>query len=89
VSKDFHTPECVLFVCCGGKCKKRGGKQLYKQLKSTVKGNSLKRQVKVIKTGCTDNCKKGPVVIQMPENIWHFQVGEDQAMSLLTSGYTP
>jgi (2Fe-2S) ferredoxin len=83
VSKYFsHTPECVLYVCCGGKCRKRGGKQLYKQLKSSVKEKSLKRKMQVIKTGCTDRCKMGPVVAVMPRNTWHTQLDEEKAMSL-------
>lgn len=83
MSKDFsHTPECILYVCCGRKCKKRGGKQLYKLLKSSAKEKSLKTTVQVIKTGCTDNCKMGPVVAVMPRNEWHIQLDEEKAMSL-------
>jgi len=52
-------------------------------LKSSVKENRLRRQVQVIKTGCTDNCKRGPVVAVMPKNEWNFEVTEEKAMSLL------
>jgi (2Fe-2S) ferredoxin len=84
VSKDFsHTPECVFYVCCGSKCKKRGGKHLYKQLKHSVKDKHLKRKVQVIKTGCTDHCKRGPVLAVMPGNEWYFEVDEEKAMTLL------
>ena len=84
MSKDFsHAPECILYACCGSKCKKRGGKHLYKQLKQSVKEKHLKRKVQVIKTGCTDNCKRGPVVAVMPNNEWQFEVSEEKAMSLL------
>lgn len=84
MSKDlFYVPGCVFYVCCGSKCKKRGGKELYKQMKGWVKENRLKRAVQVIKTGCTDNCKRGPVVALMPKNEWNFEVTEEKAMSLL------
>lgn len=84
MSKDFsHTPDCILYVCCGSKCKKRGGKHLHKQLKSSVKERHLKRMVQVIKTGCTDNCKRGPVIAVMPKNEWYFEVDEEKATSLL------
>jgi (2Fe-2S) ferredoxin len=82
MSKEF-IPDCVLYVCCGGKCKKRGGKEVYKSLKSAVKERRLKRQVQVIKTGCTDRCKHGPVVAVMPRNEWNLEVGEERAMMLL------
>jgi len=84
MSKDFpHTPECILYACCGSKCKKRGGNHQYKQLKRSVKEKNLERRVQVIKTGCTDNCKRGPVLVVMPKNEWHFNMNEEKAMSLL------
>ena len=84
MSKDFsHSPECILLACCGSKCKKHGGKHLYKQLKRSVKEKHLKGKVQVIKTGCTDHCKRGPVIAVMPKNEWHFEVNEEKAISLL------
>jgi NADH:ubiquinone oxidoreductase subunit E len=84
MSKDLaYTPECILYVCCGSKCKKRGGKHLYKQLKQSLKEKHLKRKVQVIKTGCTDHCKRGPVIAAMPKNEWHFEMNEGKAVSLL------
>lgn len=86
MSKDYHIqPECILYVCCGSKCKKRGGKLIYKQLKGAVKENHLKKQMKVIKTGCTDNCKHGPVITVMPRNEWHFHVDESKASAIFES----
>lgn len=38
--------------------------------------------MQVIKTGCTDRCKMGPVVAVMPENTWHMHLNEEKAMSL-------
>lgn len=38
--------------------------------------------MQVIKTGCTDRCKVGPIVAVMPDNEWHFRVGEEKAMLL-------
>lgn len=84
VSKDSSIrPECVLYVCCGSKCKKRGGKHLYKFLKSAVKENRLRPKVQVIKTGCADNCKAGPMIATMPENKWHKEMDEQKALKLL------
>lgn len=84
MSRDFsNRAKCIFYVCCGSKCKKRGGKHLYKQLKHAVKEKHLKRQVQVIKTGCTDNCKRGPVLAVMPKNEWHFEVDEGGAALLL------
>ncbi len=80
-----RTPECVFYVCCGSKCKARGGKHLLKQLKSEVKHSHLRKRVEVIKTGCTDRCKAGPVLAVMPGNEWHLQVDEQSAHRIFHS----
>jgi len=84
-----RSPDCVFYVCCGSKCKKSGGKHLYKQLKSEIKHRRLMHQVQVIKTGCTDRCKMGPVVAVMPKNDWHLQVREEMAVGLIDQYLTP
>ena len=38
--------------------------------------------MQVIKTGCTDHCKRGPVVAVMPKNEWHFEVVDEKACRL-------
>lgn len=83
MSKDLRAPECVLYVCCGGKCKKRGGKELYRSLKSEVKSRKQKHAVQVIKTGCTDRCKHGPIVALMPQNEWHQNVDQHRGRHIL------
>lgn len=55
---------------------------MYKQMKNWVKERSLKRRMQVIKTGCTDHCKRGPVVAVMPKNHWHFEVVDEKAFRL-------
>jgi NADH:ubiquinone oxidoreductase subunit E len=75
--------DCILYVCCGSKCRKRGGKDLYKQLKTVVKERSLKKIMQVIKTGCTDNCKTGPVIAVMPANEWHLHMDERKTAALV------
>jgi NADH:ubiquinone oxidoreductase subunit E len=82
--KDFsRAPECVLYVCCGSKCKAKGSKHLLKQLKSEVKHRHLKKAIEVIKTGCTDRCKDGPVISVMPMNEWHLHMDEQTAAKVL------
>ena len=56
---------------------------MYKQLKSSVKEEHLKRKVQIIKTGCTDHCKRGPVIAVMPKNDWPFEANDEKALSLL------
>ena len=82
MGKHLGAPDCVLYTCCGSKCKKKGGKHLYKSLKSRVKEAGLRRTVQVIKTGCTDRCKMGPVISVMPANQWFLEVTEENAFQI-------
>lgn len=88
MSKKIPNPDCVLYACCGSKCKKRGGKHIFKELKSRVKAAHLKGSIQVIKTGCTDRCKWGPVVAVMPENKWYLEVSSEQAVAILAAKIT-
>lgn len=72
----------MLYTCCGSKCKKAGGKKIYKSLKAEVKRQGLRKQIQVIKTGCTDRCKWAPVIAVMPANQWHLEVSQDRAAEI-------
>lgn len=62
---------------------------MYKHFKARVKGEQRKHALQVIKTGCTDRCKHGPVVAVMPQNEWHLEVSQehvDGLFALYTAG---
>jgi (2Fe-2S) ferredoxin len=82
MSKTFHIPEQVIYVCTGSKCKKRGGKEISKLFRSQIKDAGLKDQVEVIKTDCTDRCKFAPVMSLQPQNLWFHEVAEPRARQL-------
>lgn len=79
MSKSFNTPDKVIYVCTGSKCKKKGGKDNGKALRTFIKEAGLKGSVEVIKTDCTDRCDFAPVMCFQPENIWMHHVTEQQA----------
>ncbi|PRY16491.1 (2Fe-2S) ferredoxin [Pontibacter ummariensis] len=79
MSKSFKTPDKVIYVCTGSKCKKKGGKDLSKAFRSMIKEMGLKDQVEVVKTDCTDRCDFAPVVCMQPDNAWMPQMDENKA----------
>lgn len=82
MSKEKHTPPKIVYICTGGKCKKRGSKEISKLLRDYAEDHGWD-DVGVIKTHCTDNCKLGPVVCLQPDNTWHFHVDEHKAVAII------
>jgi NADH:ubiquinone oxidoreductase subunit E len=89
MSKNFHIPDQVIYVCTGSKCKKRGGKELGKLFRSQIKDAGLKDQAEVIKTDCTDRCKFAPVMSLQPQNLWFHDVTEIRARQLFQEQVLP
>jgi NADH:ubiquinone oxidoreductase subunit E len=88
MSKGFKTPEKVVYICTGSKCKKKGSKDIYKDLKSRLKDEGLNKEIEIIKTECTGRCKFAPVLSIQPANAWLRELNEgdvSQIMRILTS----
>lgn len=58
---------------------------MYKALRSEIKLRRLKRVIQVIKTGCTDRCKHGPILAVMPQNEWHHGVDEAKGRAIVNA----
>ena len=82
MSKVFKTPQQVIYVCTGSKCKKKGGKEISKLFRGMAKEAGFKDSVEIIKTDCTDRCKFAPVMSIQPQNIWLHDVNEFMAGQL-------
>ena len=58
------------------KCGHRNSLALAEELKSYVKEKGLKGKVRIVKSGCLDQCGNGPIACIMPENAWYKNVNE-------------
>ena len=88
MSKVFKTPQQVIYVCTGSKCKKKGGKELSKIFRDLAKTAGLKDTVEIIKTDCTDRCKFAPVLSIQPQNIWLHEVNETMGRQIFNQYIT-
>ncbi|MFD1629444.1 (2Fe-2S) ferredoxin domain-containing protein [Pseudopedobacter beijingensis] len=79
----FTIPNQIIYVCTGSKCGKKGGKDCYKELKSYIKNNKMKRDTEVIRIECSDRCKFAPVLNFQPQNIWLKEYSEKEVIRLL------
>ena len=66
-----------VLICNGGDCKKRGSKELKKELKNELRAEGMNRDVRVDEVECLGLCKHGPNVIVYPSGTWY--VGLDKA----------
>ena len=88
-----------LFICCNrreaghprGSCDPTGGEALQKAFKAAIAQRGLKR-VRANKSGCLDQCEKGPSVVVYPDNVWYGKVTEADVDEIIDShiiGGTP
>ncbi|MCB4757165.1 MAG: (2Fe-2S) ferredoxin domain-containing protein [Elusimicrobia bacterium] len=55
-------------VSCAGEG--RSGEKIAAKIKEFLEREGLKGKIRVTKTGCLNQCEKGPNVVIMPHNIW-------------------
>lgn len=73
-----------VFVCTGGEyCPFEGSAAIHQLLKEGVQARGLKKEIRVNKSGCLDQCGNGPMVVIYPEDVWYGGVTPDAARRIL------
>ena len=57
-------------------CTADGKSELHTQLQQLSKAAGLGNTVRINKSGCLDQCEKGPSVVVYPDNVWYGKVTE-------------
>lgn len=80
-----NSPEkpLTIFVCGKSNCCKKGGDKVKSKLKTAIKEAGLKREIRVVESGCLDECKSGPAVMLCPANMVFTQVRPGDVDELL------
>lgn len=64
-----------VFVCTSGKtCPGEGSEQVLETLRREINELGLKKQIRINKSGCLDQCGNGPMVVVYPEGVWYAHV---------------
>lgn len=82
MSEKLKHPKNTFLICTGKKCGSKGGHSHYKNLRGMIRTAGKKKDVQVIRTLCTGNCKMAPVIGVMPKNKWYGQVNPEKAAKL-------
>jgi (2Fe-2S) ferredoxin len=73
-----------VFVCTSGEyCPHDGSEEIHRMLKDGVGARGLKKDVRINKSGCLDQCGNGPMVVIYPENVWYAGVTPEKAGRIL------
>lgn len=74
-----------VLICNGGDCKKRGSKDLRKQLKNELRSEGLNRDVRVDDVTCLGLCKHGPNAVVYPSGTWYLGLDKEKVPEVVES----
>ena len=84
-------PETQILVCTNERppdaskpsCEPKGGTDLYRRFKDSVRELGIRDRVIVTRTGCLKHCSHGIVVGVWPHNLWYRGVTADDVDDIL------
>lgn len=75
-----------VFVCTSGKtCPLQGSEEICKLMREDIAARGLKKQIRINKTGCLDQCGNGPMVVVYPEGVWYAHVKPEDCKEIVES----
>jgi len=73
-----------VFVCTHGEfCPFDGSAEVHRFLKEAIATRGLKRDIRINKSGCFNQCGNGPMVVVYPDNVWYGGVTLERARRIL------
>ena len=75
-----------VFVCVtGGTCPSAGSEEVLDSLRKEIASRGLKKQIRINKSGCFDQCGNGAVVVVYPEGVWYAHVKAADCQEIVES----
>jgi (2Fe-2S) ferredoxin len=75
-----------VFVCTSGKtCPEQGAAEVLRKLREMIADLGLKKQIRINKTGCLDQCGNGPMLVVYPEGVWYAHVQPSDCEEIVQS----
>ncbi len=79
----------MVFVCVNKRdngeacCADRQSELILDALRERIKTLGLAGKIRVSKSGCHDVCERGPSVMVFPDNVWYYQVTQNDVERIL------
>lgn len=75
-----------VFVCVSGKtCPGQGGIEVCDTMRKEIAERGLKKQIRINKAGCFDQCGNGPMIVVYPEGVWYAHVKPEDCKEIVES----
>ena len=84
---------CHVFICRNerdpddprGCCRSRGADEVIDRLKAEIHRRKLRREVRINKSGCLDQCSEGVSIVVYPEEVWYGHVRPEDVDEIIQS----
>ncbi len=75
-----------VFVCVSGKtCPNEGSIEVFDALRKEIFDRGLKKEIRINKAGCFDQCGNGPLIVVYPESTWYAHVKPEDVPEIIQS----
>jgi len=75
-----------VFVCTTGKtCPNEGAVEVCDALRKEIHARGLKKEIRINKSGCLDQCGNGPMIVVYPQSVWYSHVQPEDCKEIVES----
>lgn len=73
-----------VFICTSGKtCPLEGAEAVLDQFRQNIFERGLKKEIRINKSGCLDQCGNGPVAVVYPDGTWYAHLKPEDANEII------
>lgn len=75
-----------VFICTNGKsCPNYGSEAVLEKMREEIHKRGLKKEIRINKAGCFDQCGNGVVAVVYPESTWYAHLTVDDCQEIIES----
>ena len=73
-----------VFICTSGKtCAQQCADEVLDAMRGQISALGLKKEIRINKTGCLDQCGNGPMAVVYPEAVWYAHLNATDATQIV------
>lgn len=73
-----------VFICTSGKtCPLEGAEEVLSAFRKEISERGLKKEIRINKSGCLDQCGNGPMAVVYPEQCWYAHLKPEDAQEIV------